>query len=85
MMENAEIKRRKAGKRQPGTPTRTRQQLAEDSLDRRARHLAIITRGVPVFVCRNLLKLFDADIRSINNHYRTLSSDDFKPSRTTRR
>jgi hypothetical protein len=57
MMDSVEIK---------GTPVRTRQQLAlaEASLDRRAIHMAAITPHVPIFVCRNLLKLADADFDS---------------------
>jgi hypothetical protein len=33
--------------------------LADARLDRRAKHLAVITPGVPIFVCRNLLILAD--------------------------
>ena len=39
--------------------------LADARLDRRARHLAAITPGVPVFVCRNLLILADRDMASV--------------------
>jgi hypothetical protein len=51
---------------------RTRKQQASDAqLDRRAVHLAIITPGVSVFVCRNLLKLADTRAGNSNstNHF----------------
>jgi hypothetical protein len=35
-------------------------------LDRRAQHLALMTPGVPVFVCRNLLALADRDLANEN-------------------
>ena len=39
----------------------TAQALANARLDRRAKHLAVITPHVPVFVCRNLLVLADQE------------------------
>lgn len=40
----------------------TAKTLADARLDRRARHLAAITPGVPVFVCRNLLMIGDREL-----------------------